>query len=594
MPAFPAALHPSATRRWARTVGLVVACVLAAGPARLLDPAPTAQAEVQEGIGFSATVDGFRSWYGSYVLGDLGPSWCVDHGIAAPDVALAYEPATLDERAPETRRALAWAVGRYGPGADRVGAAALMLVLHDLMGATYPSGRLDVDRLDPSRLAGFAGAEAEVLARARAIKADAVAHADLVGPLSIGITVDEVAATRTGVLRAVVTDAAGRPLDGVTVRPAVTGAALTGDVDRATSADGVVAWEFEAAEGENRFEVSATVPSVELVSLRPTAGRAQRVARPAPVTISASQVYEADGPRRFTIAKRGDAEPWLPVAGATFTVTGEGVNETVVVGADGRSPAIGLLPGRYLVTEDTPPTGYRVAGPWEVEVTDADVVLDVLDLSEQGTLRIDKVDAATGLPVAGATFAVSADRDGDPSTFEVDILDPTSSLLPGRYAVREVTAPAGYVLDPRAVEVVVRPGEQTVARIENTPIPPPPPPPPPPVVEVPVVVSAPTTTVPPTTTIPPTTLPPPPPAPEVLDAPARVPTPPEPVVVAELPRTGLPLGRLSVAALLLVAGGSLLVGSGPSLSGEASSSGSRGRRGRRRPPPGAADGRCRP
>ena len=595
-------VHPSPMRRLARTVAVLMACVFAAVPARLVAPPRLAEAVVQEGKGFSATVDGFRSWYGSYVLGDLGETWCVDHGIPAPDVALAYEPATLDDQVPETRRALAWAVGRHGPEADRVGAAALMLVLHDLMGADYPSGRLDVDRLEPGGLAGFEGLEAEVIARARTIKADAVAHASLVGPLSITMVVNEVAATRTGSLRAVVHDGQGRPIGGVTVHPAVIGAALVGEVDRTTSADGVVAWEFEAAAGENRFDLRAIVPSIDLVSLQPTAGRAQRVARPVPVTIDASRAYEAEVPRRFTVVKRGDAQPLIPVTGAAFAVSGEGVSETLVVDSDGRTPTIELLPGRYLVTEVTPPAGYRVAGPWQVEVTDADVVLDVLDLAERGSLRIDKVDT-TGTPLTGATFVVTADRDADPSTFEVAIPEPASPLLPGRYAVREIAAPPGFMLDPRVVVADVRAGEVAVVRIENAPIlppvevPPPPPPPPPPPRTTTTTTTTTTMSVAPPSTTPPPVSPPtePPPPREVLDVPDVV-APPRltvPVVVAELPRTGIASGRLGTAAILLIVGGSLLAWGAPSLSRGASSSGIRGRRGRRRRPPGGAGGRCR-
>ena len=63
-----------------------------------------------------------------------------------------------------------------------------MLVLHDLRGATYPFGRLDVDTLTPAQLAGFGGHEAEVIARARAIKADALAHAGRRAPLVLRVT----------------------------------------------------------------------------------------------------------------------------------------------------------------------------------------------------------------------------------------------------------------------------------------------------------------------------------------------------------------------------------------------------------------------
>lgn len=311
----PTPVARSALRPW-RPLLAVTACLIVAAPLRLLSPPAPAAAEVEHGSGFSATVDGFRGWYGSYRLGDIGEVWCVDHGISAPDAALGYEPATLEDRAPETRRAIAWAVGRHGPGADGVESAALMLVLHDLMGAAYPSGPLDVDRLGVERLDGFEGAEAAVIERARSIKADAVARAPITAPLSLVVDVEEVPATRTGVLRATLLEGAGMPVAGVTIHPAVTGAALSGEVERVTSGDGAVSWPFEAGPGENRFVLRAEVPGIDLVSLRPTGGPAQRVARPSSVTVTAEAGYEAVVPRRFTILKRGDAEPHLPVGGA--------------------------------------------------------------------------------------------------------------------------------------------------------------------------------------------------------------------------------------------------------------------------------------
>ena len=238
--------------RWGGVAAL--ALVLAAGAvatrAGVFAAPSAASAAVEHGSGFSATVDGYRSWYGSYRLGDLGDVWCFDHGIAAPDVVLGYEPTALDYRAPETRRAVAWAVGRHGPGADRVTAAALMLVLHDLMGAVYPSGPLSVDRLAEGDLDGFEGAATDVLARARLIKADAVGRAHLVGPLALSVTTvgGEVAGAE-GALRASLVDATGKPRPGVLVHPSVEGAELVGDVDRSTAADGTVDWPFVSGPG---------------------------------------------------------------------------------------------------------------------------------------------------------------------------------------------------------------------------------------------------------------------------------------------------------------------------------------------------------
>lgn len=564
---------PGNALRALRPLLAVAACLIVAAPLRLLAPPAPAAAEVEHGLGFEATVDGFRGWYGSYRLGDVGEVWCVDHGIPAPDAALEYEPATLDDRAPETRRAIAWAVGRHGPRTDRVGAAALMLVLHDLMGAAYPSGPLDVGRLGAERLSGFEGAEAEVLERARSIKADAVARAAVTAPLSLEIKVDEVPPTRTGVLRAALMDGGGMRVAGVTIHPAVTGAALSGEVDRVTPADGAVSWPFEAGPGQNRFALRADVPGIDLVSLRPTKGRAQRVARPSSVTVTAEAGYDAVVPRRLTILKRGDAEPALPVVGARFAVSG--VEGELTVGPDGRTPPIELLPGHYTITETAPPAGYDAAGPWEVEVTDADVLLEVNDRARRGHLRIEKVDAVTRKPLDGAVFTVAADRDDDASTFETPIAEPSGPLLIGRYAVTEVAPPPEYRLQEAPVVVEVVADSETVAVVENFPIEK--------VADPPAPVAPITTTAAPVTTTPPAPVPaaapPEAPAPEVIAAAQR------PVAVAELPRTGAPLGRLAAASLLLVAGGGLLAWP-PLVRTGASSSGRPGRRGPRRRPRG--------
>lgn len=196
---------------------VVVPLVLVVGAARR--SVPWAAAEVVRLGGFQATVAGHRGWFGSYDMAGLGTAWCVDHGIAAPDADFGYSPTTLAEASPPVRTAIAWAIGRHGAGLgpgtrpDRVTAAALTLVLHDLMGAAYPTGRLDVGRLGAGQLDGFEGDEQAVLARARAVKADALAHAHHRGPLTLSATVDTTRGPprpgRPGVLVARLTDAAG-------------------------------------------------------------------------------------------------------------------------------------------------------------------------------------------------------------------------------------------------------------------------------------------------------------------------------------------------------------------------------------------------
>lgn len=580
--------RPAPSRSSFATLAVALGAALAALCAGVLAPPPPAGAAVERGQGFVASVDGHRSWYGSYRLGDHGEVWCVDHGVPAPDVVLGYEPTTLDDRAPDTRRAVAWAVGRHGPNADALTAAALKLVLHDLMGARYPSGPLSVDRLAPGDLSGFGGREAEVVERARSIKADAVSRAHLAGPLVLTVDTETVAAGREGALTASLTDAEGRPLAGVTIHPTVTGAELQGDVRRSTDADGRARWTYVAGIGANAFALSADVPGAELFALRPTAGVAQRVVRPASAAVAAEAWFDGVPLRRVVIQKRGDGEPWVPVAGARFSLGGR----EVVAGSDGRTPPLELPPGSYELVELEAPPGYEAGGPWTVEVAGDDVVFEVTDVARRGWLDIVKVDAASGAALVGATFSVAADRDADPATFEHPVPDPTAALLPGRYAVREVEAPPGYRRVDEPVVAEVRAGERTVVRVANEVLP---------VARSPV--EAPPADVPPAETpvVPPSTEPPavPAEAPVVaqsVDAPTPPPpaapappvAPPSPPAPAELPRTGLPVARLAGLGLVLAGAGLLLT------TGAASSSGTRGRRGPRPQPPAAGGGTCRP
>ena len=96
-------------------------------------PAPRASAVVSPRYGYRATVDGFTSWYGSYGMAGLGTAWCIDHGIHAPDPAFAYREADLTTIPPRTRTAMAWVLGRYATGTDRVRHAGLPRAVRTLV-----------------------------------------------------------------------------------------------------------------------------------------------------------------------------------------------------------------------------------------------------------------------------------------------------------------------------------------------------------------------------------------------------------------------------------------------------------------------------
>jgi Prealbumin-like fold domain len=462
---------------WARALAGLGAVLLVAGVALVAAPSPAA-AEVVHGLGWSGTVAGWSSWYGSYGMGDLGTAWCIDHGSAAPDAAFGYVPVDLSEVPADTQAAMAWALGATGADPDRVGAAALMLVLHDLMGAVYPAGPLDVDTLDPAVLSGFDGAEAEVVARARAVKADALAHAAVRGPLAMTAEAPGVEPGSPGMLTVAVSDAGGRGVAGVPVHVTATGASLTASPDGVTDAGGRATFPFTAGGAESRFSATGIAPDPTLHAYASSSTPAQRVATPHVVTLEASAGF-APPPSTITVHKTGDADAYLPVGGARFEVRAAGVAEPVgslVTADDGTTEALPVAPGAYEVAEVEPPPGYRPAGPWQVEVAAGDhAVVEVADEAVPGFARITKVDAATGQPVPGATLALAYDADHDGS-YETDLQAVVTDdgpadvrLVPGDYRLTEVRTPDGYEPLDHPVDFSVAPGDRVEVVVENQP-----------------------------------------------------------------------------------------------------------------------------
>lgn len=525
------------TRPARRPLVLGLGALAVAAALHVARPLPVAAA-VAHLHGFRATVDGFTSWYGSYDMDTLGPAWCIDHGSRAPDPAYRYAPAELAGVPDDIRAALGWAVAEHGWGTDPVTHAGLMLALHDLMGARYPSGPIDVDHLPVRRLGGFGGQEAQVLAAARAIKADGLAHRSLRGPLVLTVEVGPLDAGGLATVTIALRDAAGQGVGGIPVHVegVEAGTATTGP-------DGTIVAQAHAAATPTTITTSADVPHLPVDAWASSTTPAQRVARPTRDHLTASgTVAAASG--ELAIVKHGDASAWLSVAGAQFRVespAGETPLATITVGADGTAAPVTLPVGTYQVVEAAAPPGYEAAGPWRVVVEHGrSSTLEVTDAARRGSLRIRKIDADAVAPLGGASLTVRYDADANGS-FEqlvaqvVTTVEPTvlDGLLPGRYEIREVEPPPGYASLEQPLLVDVHPGATANAVLSNVPLPP----------------TTTTTTTPPTPT-PPTTMPAaaPPPAAVLSSAPVRPSTP-------ALPRTGA-----DTVALALVGGGLTLVG----------------------------------
>lgn len=562
--------------------------------------APVAGAEVVRQRGFVGVVDSYRGWFGDYGMGPLGSVWCIDHGTRAPDEAFGYVATEIADADPATRTAIAWLVGQHGWYPDRIDAAAIMLALHDLMGAVYPSGPLNVDRLSSDALSGFEGNEGAVLDRARLLKADAVTHRELRAPLRMVTEAEPVAPGAPGVLTVRVLDAAGAPIDGAPVLVEAVGAVLEPSPGQPrTDSDGAVSFAFTAGDGDHRFNAVGAAPALVPDAHRSSTATAQRVVRPSQVQLSAETSFTSAPPGRITVAKEGDATAYLPVAGARFEVqsadgadTAEPVAE-LVVADDGRSETAEVPAGPYVVVETAPPSGYEAGGPWEVDVPPgAEVVVRATNRAERGGASITKIDEESGEVVAGARLALAydADADGAFETHAAEIItgaEPAQQpdLLPGDYELTELTAPDGYQALDQPVRFTVVPGETIEVRVANRATPParaappatgapppgsaPPAAPPPTAPPTPPVAPPPDTPPPPPPPPPdtasPRAVPPPTAAPPVIDLPP-VPPPADPSAPpprAELPRTGAgTLGWGLIGTGLLLTGGGVLGGTG--------------------------------
>ena len=253
-----------------------------------------ARAAVTPRVGFRATVLGWSSWYGSYDLGLAGVGWCIDHGLHAPDPAFRYLPAVPSDLSDDQRAAMAWAVTAHVNADDPIESAAVMLVLHDLRGASYPLRRLDVDTLTPNVLSEFGGHENDIITTARARKAEALAHQHLRAPFSVRIDVSPPVGG-SGQLTGTVVDATGTPVEGAGLSMEATGVSLSPATSVATRADGSLSRSYsnlDSVQGAS-FRAHAIVPDPALAVLASSTMRAQRVAHAGWIVLDATRAISA-------------------------------------------------------------------------------------------------------------------------------------------------------------------------------------------------------------------------------------------------------------------------------------------------------------
>ena len=147
------------------------------------------------------------------------------------------------------------------------------------------------------------------------------------------------------------------------------------------------------------------------------------------------------------------------LAGAQFKVTkaDNSWSTNVTTGTSGSISVNVPSPGMYYVEETKAPSGYALDSTrYSVEAKSGEAVEIKIENSKSVGLKIQKLDALTDEPLAGAVFTVEQ-IDG---TFSTDVTSNDNGLCvlgglePGSYRITEKTPPAGYLPAENPVQTI--------------------------------------------------------------------------------------------------------------------------------------------
>ena len=176
----------------------------------------------------------------------------------------------------------------------------------------------------------------------------------------------------------------------------------------------------------------------------------------------------------IAILKR-DAVSGLPLAGAEFKVSDVDHKPvgTFKTGLDGYIRISDLKEGYYFIQEVKAPEGYVLdSKEHQIYVEDFKVTLVELTNYERSTFVVNKVDAQSNVPLAGAKFAIYAmdgTQQGDPFITDVNGKASLSDLEPGWYILKELEAPEGYILNQEEFRIQIIEGQPSSLTVPNTP-----------------------------------------------------------------------------------------------------------------------------
>ena len=171
-----------------------------------------------------------------------------------------------------------------------------------------------------------------------------------------------------------------------------------------------------------------------------------------------------------------DSETRAPLEGAVFKLFDEKRLEigTYTTSALGEINVSKLPSGNYFIQEVNAPAGYLLDNTVRsIELLPGKTTTVEIKNEPLGSLRIIKVDAGTGKPLYGAVFLLYDAKDnllGEYTTDQNGVITFSRNLKDGRYKIKEIKAPDGYVLDETIQAVTVKEGATTEIEVKNTPI----------------------------------------------------------------------------------------------------------------------------
>ncbi len=173
--------------------------------------------------------------------------------------------------------------------------------------------------------------------------------------------------------------------------------------------------------------------------------------------------------------KKADSVTGQPLAGAKFKLMDEDYREIGVITTSelGLVNVTKLNAGTYYVQEIQAPNGYVLDSTVrQISLQWGKTTVLEMKNTPRGSLRIQKVDAVTGKPLYNAVFNLYDSKDnllGEYKTDNLGMIIFNSQVAAGKYTLKEVKAPKGYVLDDTPITVTVKAGETTELTIKNTP-----------------------------------------------------------------------------------------------------------------------------